>query len=112
MDHIATLPEKDQTYLNRLRRYARARGFRILRDWTGTYSLVDARIAPQRALDGLVHVPLATIGVALTAPLPTPKPKRAIGPIHPPFADLVARIQAGAATDKAGHTSGGNGGGL
>jgi hypothetical protein len=109
MDHITTLPEKDQTYLNRLRRYARARGFRILKDWTGIYSLVDARIAPQRALDGLTHVPLATIGVALTTPLPAPKPKRVIGPVHPPFADLVARLQAGAATDQAGHGSSGNG---
>src|SRR5262245_1030587 len=73
---ITTVPEKNYNYLARLRRYARARGFRILKDWTGTFSLVDARIAPQRALDGLVHVPLATIGVALTTPLPAPKPKR------------------------------------
>jgi hypothetical protein len=74
---ITTIPEKNHNYLARLRRLARARGFRILKDWTGAFSLVDARIAPQRALDGLVHVPLAVIGVALITPLPTPKPKRA-----------------------------------
>jgi hypothetical protein len=104
---ITTLPEKDQTYLNRLRRYARARGFRILRDWTGAYSLVDARIAPQRALDGLVHVPLATIGVALTAPLPAPKPKR-VRPMTPP----IARPAVAEAVDTASPDHSGNGSSL
>jgi hypothetical protein len=95
---ITTLPEKDQTYLNRLRRYARARGFRILRDWTGTYSLVDARIAPQRALDGLVHVPLAAIGVALTTPLPPLKPKRVKrATVVEPMARLVEAMNSKAA---------------
>jgi hypothetical protein len=104
---ITTLPEKDQTYLNRLRRYARARGFRILRDWTGTYSLVDARIAPQRALDGLVHVPLATIGIALSTPLPGPKPKRVRRTtIVEPMARLVEAMNSKAAAIR------GNGGGL
>jgi hypothetical protein len=37
MDYLATQPEKFQNYLNRLRRYARARGFRILKDWTGSF---------------------------------------------------------------------------
>jgi hypothetical protein len=112
MDYLATQPEKYQGYLNRLRRYARARGFRILKDWTGAYSLVDARIAPQRALDGLIHIPLTTIGIALTTPPPAPKPKRvrrATGgaPVVP-----MARLDTVEATDKAGHAGSGNGGAL
>jgi hypothetical protein len=95
MDHISTQPEKIQTYLNRLRRHARARGFRILKDWTGIYSLVDARIAPQRALDGLTHVSLAAIGTALATPLPPPKPKpaRRATPVEP-MARLVETLTA------------------
>jgi hypothetical protein len=95
---ITTHPEKSQSYLNRLRRYARARGFRILKDWTGTYSLVDTRVEPQRALDGLVHVPLAVIGVALTTPLPVPKPKRVRrAAVVEPMARLVEAMNSKAA---------------
>jgi hypothetical protein len=104
MDYLATQPEKFQTYLNRLRRQARARGFRILKDWTGIYSLVDARIEPQRALDGLVHVPLAAIGVALMTPLPAPKPKRVRrATVVEPMARLVEAMNSKAAS------AGGNG---
>jgi hypothetical protein len=111
MDHISPLPEKTKTYLNRLRRYARVRGFRILVDWQGTYSLVDTRIAPPRALDGLTHVPLVTIGIALTTPLPPPRPKRtrsAGAPVAGPMATApMARLDVD--PDLARRATGGNG---
>jgi hypothetical protein len=69
-------PLHKSTHLARLRREARERGFRILKDWSGRWSLVDARIEPQRALFGLLHVPLHRIEAALAAPLPAPKPRR------------------------------------
>jgi hypothetical protein len=46
-----------RTRLARIRRLARGRGFRILRDWQGTFSLVDTKIEPPRALTELFHVP-------------------------------------------------------
>lgn len=100
MADITVLPEKEKTYLARLRRYARARGFRILHDWTGGYSLVDARIAPQRELSGLTHVSLTEIGIALTTPLPPPKPKRVRRAMP------MARLGSIEVADKAGHASG------
>jgi hypothetical protein len=76
MLQIATPPtpckNDDRNYLARLRRLAR-RGFRVLKDWSGAWSLVDTRIAPQRALVGLVQVSLATIEVELNHPLPAPR---------------------------------------
>jgi hypothetical protein len=69
-------PDQQGNHLARLRREARQRGFRVLKDWTGTYSLVDARIEPQRALCGLLHTSLHRIELALAAPLPAPKPRR------------------------------------
>ena len=63
----------DRNALARLRRLARERGLRILKDWTGTWSLVDAKIEPQRALVGLVHVSLAKIEAELGRPLPAPR---------------------------------------
>jgi hypothetical protein len=66
----------ERKLLGRLRREAKARGFRVLKDWSGRWSLVDARIEPQRALFGLLHVPLLKIEHALATPLPAPKPRR------------------------------------
>jgi isopenicillin N synthase-like dioxygenase len=80
MLQISTHPHSDKsehrTHLARLRREARQRGFRVLKDWSGRWSLVDARIEPQRALFGLLHVPLLKIECALATPLPAPKPRR------------------------------------
>lgn len=72
MHDITNLPQK-RNELPHLRRHAKKRGFRILRDWAGNYSLVDTRVNPQRSLTGLSHVPLGTIGDALVTPLPPPK---------------------------------------
>jgi hypothetical protein len=72
--------------LARLRRMAKARGFRIRKDWSGVWSLVDARIEPPRALVGLFHVSLPKIEAALLTPLPPPrvrKPKPVVEASHP-----------------------------
>lgn len=71
-----------------LRRAAKRRGFRIVKDWTGTWSLVDIKIAPPRALFGLLDVSLAEIEVALSTPLPLSKirtrnSKPVVGTNHP-----------------------------
>jgi hypothetical protein len=80
MLQISTHPDpyksEQRTYLARLRREARQRGFRILKDWSGRWSLVDARIEPQRALFGLLHVSLQKIEIALATPLSARKPRR------------------------------------
>jgi hypothetical protein len=81
--HI-TSSSNNHNLLMRLRRLARQRGFRILRDWQGTFSLVDTRIEPPRALGGLTHVPLAMIGEAVLTPLPPPKLRRAIKSVPKP----------------------------
>jgi hypothetical protein len=65
--------------LARIRRLAKKRGFRVLKDWTGTFSLVDAKIEPQRALIGLVHVPLLKIEDAVSTPLPPAKVRKPNG---------------------------------
>jgi hypothetical protein len=77
MLHITSpLPSDNgaRNQLARIRRLAKKRGFRVLKDWTGTFSLVDAKIEPQRALIGLVHVPLSKIEDAVSTPLPPPRP--------------------------------------
>jgi hypothetical protein len=66
----------DRDHLARIRYQARKRGFRLFKDWSGTWSLVDARIEPPRALVGLFHVPLKKIEAALRAPLPVKPPRR------------------------------------
>ena len=68
-------PYNPKRHVARLRRVARRRGFRVLKDWTSTWSLVDTRIAPPRALIGLWQVGLDEIDEALSLPLPTPKPR-------------------------------------
>jgi hypothetical protein len=79
MLHISTPPDPykaNQRRLARLRHKARQRGFRILRDGTGNFSVIDIRIEPPRALLGLDHAPLWVIEQAIFAPLPEPPPRR------------------------------------
>jgi hypothetical protein len=94
--HDINFSSNNHNLLMRLRRLARKRGFRILRDWQGTFSLVDTRIEPPRALSGLTHVPLAVIGEAVLAPLPPPKLRRAIKPAPKPMtvSELMATFGA------------------
>ena len=66
----------ERNHLARIRRQAKKRGHRVLKDWTGEYSLVDANVEPPRALAGLEHASLEAIEVAVTTPLPPPRPPR------------------------------------
>ena len=72
----------DRNRLARIRRQARKRGFRVLRDWTGAYNLVDTHVEPPRALAGLEHTSLSDIETAVTTPLPPPRPPRKRSPVE------------------------------
>jgi hypothetical protein len=78
--------------LARLRRLAKPRGFRVLKDWSQTWFLVDAKIAPPRALIGLFHVSLSKIETALLTPLPPPQACRAAAEADQPPADGAPEI--------------------
>jgi hypothetical protein len=60
--------------LAKIRRQAKRRGFRVLRD--GAFSVIDTRIEPPRVLLGLDHVPLWAVEQAIFVPLPEPPPRR------------------------------------
>jgi len=62
--------------LAKTRRRAKARGFRVLKDGCGCYSVIDTKIEPPRPLVGLDHVPLSTIERIIATPLPKPPPRR------------------------------------
>jgi hypothetical protein len=62
--------------LAKLRRHAKRRGFRILRDGTGAFSVIDTRIEPPRVLLGLDHAPLWAVEQAIFVPLPELPPRR------------------------------------
>jgi hypothetical protein len=92
----ATPPNDNKRQLARLRRAAKAQGFRILKDWTGAWSLVDTKIPPPQALVGLFHVSLEQIEVALSAPLPPPKTrtrKPAVANGSPQIAELFQKLR-------------------
>lgn|SRR5262249_4353355 len=110
MLHIASPPPPDNqnvepNHLARIRRQARKRGFRILRDWQGTFSLVDTKIEPPRALAELTHVPLPTIETAISTPLPPPRLPRK----RPGMARLTEAVETSQASHPAadhGHDNG------
>jgi hypothetical protein len=62
--------------LVKIRYQAKKRGFRVLRDGCGCFSVIDTRIEPPRPLVGLDHVPLWVIEQVITTPLPEPPPRR------------------------------------
>ena len=62
--------------LVKIRYRARKRGFRVLQDGCGCFSVIDTKIEPPRPLLGLDHVPLWVIEQVITTPLPEPKPRR------------------------------------
>src|SRR5262245_57082767 len=87
MLHIASvLPPHNQNVerkrLARIRRQARKRGCRVLKDWTGQWNLVDTHVEPPRALAGLEHVSLSDIETAVTTPTPPPRPPRKRPPVE------------------------------
>jgi hypothetical protein len=81
MLHIACpLPTNNQNLdrneLARIRRQARKRGFRVVQDRCGGYSLIDVKVEPARPLLGCDHQQLWVIGQVLAVPLPEPPPRR------------------------------------
>jgi hypothetical protein len=76
----------ERNRLARIRRQAKKRGFRVLKDWSGTYSLVDIKVWPPLSLVGATHVPLAVIDMVVGVPLPLPPPR------PPPRKKRVARL--------------------
>src|SRR5215471_10781375 len=83
--------------LAKTRRRAKARGFRVLNDGCGCYSVIDTKIEPPRPLVGLDHVPLWVIEQVITTPLPEPPPRRqrmAPRPVEPtPTVDAVTLLR-------------------
>ena len=81
MLHITPLPPSDngaRKTLAKIRRLAkkRGRGFRVLRDGTGNFSVISTQTEPPRPLLGLDHVPLWVIEQVVATPLPEPRPRR------------------------------------
>ena len=68
LHHMVTPPndrkDEQRKFLTKLRYEAKKRGLRVLKDWSGTWSLVDTKVEPQRALQGLLHVDLLQIAIA------------------------------------------------
>jgi hypothetical protein len=88
MLHITPLPASDNAERNalaRIRRLAKKRGFCVLRDGTGNFSVISTQTEPPRPLLGLDHVPLWVIERVVLTPLPEPRPrrKRMLGPTPP-----------------------------
>jgi len=83
--------------LSKLRYRARKRGFRVLRDGCGCFSVISTQIEPPRPLIGLDHVPLWVIEQVITTPLPEPPPRRKqmARPVEPtPIVEEVAPVVA------------------
>jgi hypothetical protein len=79
MLHITPLPPSDngeRLALAKIRYRARKRGFRILRDGTGNFSVISTQTEPPRPLLGLDHVPLWVIEQIILTPLPEPRPRQ------------------------------------
>jgi hypothetical protein len=62
--------------LSKIRYQAKKRGFRVLRDGCGCFSVIATRIEPPRPLVGLDHVSLWVIEQVIATPLPEPRPRR------------------------------------
>jgi hypothetical protein len=62
--------------LAKIRRAAKRRGFRILRDGCGGFALIDVKVEPPRPLLGCDHQQLWVIEQLILTPLPEPPPRR------------------------------------
>ena len=94
--------------LAKTRRRAKARGFRVLNDGCGCYSVIDTKIEPPRPLVGLDHVPLWVVEQVILAPLPEPPPrrKRMARPVEPaPTVEAAAPVVAEAPAHARAHPS-------
>jgi len=65
-----------QKQLLKFRRQALKRGFRVLRDGCGGFSLIDVKVEPPRPLLGCDHQQLWVIEQLILTPLPEPPPRR------------------------------------
>ena len=86
-----------RNHLARLRRAAKARGFRILRDGCGGFSLIDVKVEPPRPLLGCDHQQLWVIEQVILTPLPELPPRRKRMARHPAgdsFLSLVEMLKA------------------
>jgi hypothetical protein len=87
MHNIENQPDNRnrRSTLARIRRQAKRRGFRVLRDGCGSFSVIDTHVEPARPLLGLDHVPLWAVEQAISTPLPEPAPrrKRMARPVEP-----------------------------
>ena len=94
--------------LAKTRRRAKVRGFRVLKDGCGFYSVIDTKVEPPRPLVGLDHVPLWVIEQVIITPLPEPPPrrKRMARPVEPtPSVEEVAPVVAEAPAHAQAHHS-------
>jgi hypothetical protein len=73
---LTTSQDPDKNYLARLRRDAKKRGFRVLRDGCGNFTVISTKIEPPRPLLGLDLAPLWAVEQAIATPLPEPQPRR------------------------------------
>ena len=63
-------------HLSKIRRQAKKRDLRILRDGCGNFTVISTHTEPSRPLLGLDHVPLWAVERAVATPLPEPPPRR------------------------------------
>src|SRR5262245_29087881 len=63
--------------LSKVRRQAKKRGLRVVRDRCGGFTVISTQIEPPRPLLGLDHAPLWAVEQAIFTPLPEPPPRRA-----------------------------------
>jgi hypothetical protein len=92
--------------LSKLRYQARKRGFRVLRDGCGCFSVISTQIEPPRPLVGLDHVPLWVVEQVIATPLPEPPPRRqrTVRPVTP-IVEAVAPVVAEAPAHAQAHHS-------
>ena len=86
-----------QKQLAKIRRQARKRAFRVLRDGCGCFSLIDIKVEPPRPLLGCDHQQLWTIEQVILTPLSEPPPRRRqmARPAEPaPAVEEVAPVEA------------------
>jgi len=91
--------------LSKIRYQAKKRGFRVLRDGCGCFSVIATRIEPPRPLVGLDHVSLWVIEQVIATPLPErpPRRKRMARLAEPtPIVEELAPVEASASA-QAGH---------
>jgi len=94
--------------LAKIRYHAKKRGFRVLQDGTGNFTVISIQTEPPRPLLGLDHVPLWVIEQVILTPLPEPPPrrKRVARPSEPtPIVEATATVAPEAPAHAQAHHS-------